>query len=137
MPKTKTVPKFLAAGAAGDAEELRPYAAYKTQANELRKQIATAPPGMRRDALIREHSALLAKQARLYPLGPVVPLSFAQRLALRRFEEELPNLLDVLSATVSAILSPDSSGDKPALLRQAFAEFTAAIQPELAPSATN
>lgn len=54
------------------------------------------------------------------------PESFAARLARRRVDEKLPAMLDALRDTLADILASAGS-DKRTLLRQAFAEFEAAL----------
>ena len=132
MTKSITAPKFLqAAVGSGPAEKVGPWAQHAQALDDLRKQIDLERNPLKRDALIQQHTALLVKAERermaksLLALTP--PLTFAQRIALRRRLKEIPDFIDCLIETVADIIYPTNVTNRDGLLAQSFAEFTAAV----------
>jgi len=138
MTKSTTTPRFLqAAGSSGLAEEAGPWAQLDRAIGALRKAIDSEGNHLRRSDLIREHGALLARRDRGRMLKSLIevarPLTFSARLDQQRRLEQIPDLVACLMDTVTGILYASRVPNRPALLEQSFAEFTAAMLEEGGP----
>ena len=122
-----TRPSFLRDGRVNlPAEYIGPWSQQGQAVDQLQKKIAGERNPGRRDTLIQECAAMMAKAARANPAGVEVPLTFEQRRLLNERTRRLPELCSTLVAAIDELAYWVGDNVGP-LLEQTVQEFAAAV----------